>query len=100
MKACLAKAAGGISGKATLSFTVAAKDGKLVIESTGVQDDETLAAFPDLLDCMGKTANALQPVLDQNAPANLGTPIYVRRHVRLDGGALAENSIFDFSYIP
>jgi hypothetical protein len=99
MKACLAKASGA-TGKATLNFTVAAKNGKLVVESTGVQDEETLAAFPDLLDCMHQTATALQPFLDQNPPANLGTPIYVRRHVRIDNGSLAENSIFDFSYVP
>jgi len=100
MKACVAKAAGAATGKATLTFTVAAKDHKLVVESTGVQDEETLAAYPELLECMHQTATALQPVLDQNAPANLGTAIYVRRHVRLDNGALAENSIFDFSYVP
>jgi hypothetical protein len=98
MKACIERSGKRATGKATLSFTVAAKDNKLVIDTTGVQDEETLAAYPELLECMHQTANAL--VLDGHAVPELGTPIYVRRHVRVDDGVLAENSIFNFSYHP
>ena len=96
IKACADKAKDRATGKATLSFTVASKDGKLIIESTGVDDDGTLAAYPDLLACMQDTAHALS--LDDLPVPELGTAIYVRRHVRLDAGAVAENSIFNFSY--
>jgi hypothetical protein len=97
MKACIERSAKRPTGKATLSFTVAAKNNKLVID-TGVQDEETLAEYPDLLECMHQTAKVL--VLDGYSVPELGTPIYVRRHVRLEDGVLAENSIFNFSYDP
>jgi hypothetical protein len=38
-------------------------------------------------------------VLDEPVP-ELGTPIYVRRLVRIEDGALAEDSIPSFSYNP
>jgi hypothetical protein len=98
MKACLERSAKRPTGKATLSFTVAAKDHKLVIETTGVQDEETLAGDPELLECMHRTAKAL--VLEGRPVPELGTAIYVRRHVRLEDGVIAENSIFNFSYNP
>lgn len=98
MQACIARSGQRPTGKATLSFTVAAKDGRLVVETTGVQDEETLTGYPELLECMHRTANAL--VLDGRPVPELGTPIYVRRHVRVEGGVLAENSIFNFSYNP
>lgn len=96
MKACIARHAAGATGKAVLSFIVAAKNGKLVIETTGVQDEDTLAAYPDLLACMHKTASLL--VVDDHPIPELGTAIYVRRHVRIENGELLENSMFDFSY--
>ena len=98
MTACIERSGSRPTGKATLSFIVAPKDGKLVIETTGVQDEETLAGHPDLLECMHQTANQL--VVDQHPIPELGTPIYVRRHVRIENGVLAENTIFNFSYIP
>ena len=79
-------------------FTVATRNGQLAIEATSVQDEDTLAGFPELLDCMHRTAYAL--MLDNKPIPELGTPIYVRRHVRIDNGALAENTFFDFSYNP
>jgi len=100
MKACIERSGQRPTGKATLSFTVAAKNNKLVIETTGVQDEETLAAYPELLECMHRTANVLVSVLEGRSVPELGTPIYVRRHVRIDDGVLAEDSIFNFSYSP
>ena len=98
MKACIERSRARPTGKATLSFIVAAKDQKLVIETTGVQDDETLAAYPDLLKCMHEAAHAL--VLEGRAVPELGTAMYVRRHIRLDNGELVESSMPDFSYSP
>lgn len=100
MRACIERSAQRPTGKATLSFTVAARAGKLVIETTGVDDQDTLADYPDLLECMHRTASALAPVLDGKPIPELGTPIYVRRHVRLENGALVDNSYFNFSYSP
>jgi hypothetical protein len=100
MKACIERSGKHPTGKATLSFTVAAKDHKLVIDTTGVQDEETLAGYPELLECMHPTAGVLAAVLEGRAVPELGTPIYVRRHVRLENGALVEDSIFNFSYHP
>jgi hypothetical protein len=98
MKECVGRSGQHATGKATLGFTVAAKNNKLVIESTGIFDDETLAGYPEMLDCMHRTANLL--VLDGHPIPELGTAIYVRRHVRVENGALAENTIFNFSYNP
>jgi hypothetical protein len=98
MKACIERAGKGATGKATLNFTVGAKNNKLLIETTGVQDEETLAGFSDMLDCMHKTAMVLLPP-DRPVP-ELGTGIYVRRHVVVENGALVEDSLFDFSYNP
>lgn len=98
MKACIERSAKRPTGKATLSFTVTAKNNKLVIDTTGVQDEETLAGYPELLECMHQTAKVL--VLEGHAVPELGTGIYVRRHVQLEDGALTENSIFNFSYHP
>jgi len=98
MKACIERSGKRPTGKATLSFTVSAKDHKLVIETTGAHDEGTLAGYPELLECMHQTAKLL--ALDGYAVPELGTPIYVRRHVRVEDGVLAENSIFNFSYNP
>jgi len=100
MKACAAHAGAHVTGTATLNFTVDAKNNKLFIETTGVQDEETLAAYPDLLDCMHRTASSIPLVLDARPIPELGTPIYVRRHVRIEDGAVVENSIINFSYNP
>jgi hypothetical protein len=98
MKACVTRAGKGATGKATLNFTVGAKNNKLVVETTGVQDEDTLTGFPDMLDCMHKTATLLLP---ENRPVpELGTGMYVRRHVVVENGALVEDSLFDFSYNP
>lgn len=98
MQACLAHAGQRATGKATLSFTVAPRNGKLVIETTGIEDADTLTAYPDLLDCMHRTANVL--VVDDKPIPELGTPIYVRRHVQVENGQLVENTFFNFSYNP
>lgn len=98
MKACIARSGQRPTGKATLSFTVVPRNGKLIIETTGIEDADTLADYSDLLECMHRTANAL--VLDDKPIPELGTPIYVRRRVRVENGELAENTFFNFSYNP
>jgi hypothetical protein len=98
MKACIARSGQRPTGKATLNFTVAPMNNQLAIETTGVQDDDTLAPYPELLECLHRSAYAL--VVDGKPIPELGTPIYVRRHVRLENGELVENTFFDFSYNP
>jgi hypothetical protein len=100
MKACIERSGARPTGKATLSFTVAAKNHKLVIDTTGVQEEETLAGYPELLECMHQTATVLALALEGRSVPELGTPIYVRRHVRIENGVLAEDSLFNFSYHP
>jgi hypothetical protein len=98
MKACVEKSGQQATGKATLNFTIGAKNDKLVLETSGVQDEETLAGYPELLECMHRTASVLLP--PGRAVPELGTGIYVRRHVKVENGALVEDSLFDFSYNP
>lgn len=97
IKNCLERWGQRATGKATLSFTVAAQRGKLAIDTTGVQDEESLGGNPALLDCLHQTAYAFQ--LDGFPIPELGTPIYVRRKIRVENGELVENNIFDFSYV-
>jgi len=98
MAECIERSGHRPTGKATLTFRVAARNGKLAITSTGVLDDEALGEDPALLECMHRTANALAVALDRYPVPELGTPITVRRHVRVDAGVVVENSMFDFSY--
>lgn len=98
MAACIERSGQRPTGKATLSFTVAARNRKLVVETTGVQDEDTLGGYPELLECLHRTATVLVP--EGHAVPELGTAIYVRRHVRIENGVLAENLIFNFSYNP
>ncbi len=98
MKACVERWAPTATGKATLNFTVASRGHKPVIDTTGTQDEDTLAAYPELLDCMHRTATLL--AFDGRPVPELGTPIYVRRHVQIENGVVTENSLFDFSYHP
>jgi hypothetical protein len=98
MQACIERSGKQPTGSATLSFTVTAINHKLVVETTGTQDEGTLAGYPELLACMHQTAKLL--ALDGYAVPELGTPIYVRRQVRLDSGALAENWVANYSYNP
>lgn len=100
MRACIQQSGQRPTGKATLAFTVAARGDRLVIESTAVDDQDSLGAFPELLECMHRTAGALAPVLEGRPVPELGTPIYVRRKVQIDGGALVDNSYVNFSYSP
>jgi hypothetical protein len=98
MKACLERSGKRPTGQAMLNFTVSAKNNRVIVDATGVQDEETLAAYPELLECMHQTAKVL--VLDRYPVPELGTPILVRRRVRVEDGVLAENTIFNFSYTP
>jgi Xaa-Pro aminopeptidase len=98
VKACIERSGKRPTGKATLSFTVAAKNNQLVLDTTGVQDDETLSGVPEVLECMHKTAKVLLP--DMYPVPELGTAIYVRRQVRIEDGVLVEDSLPSFSYNP
>jgi hypothetical protein len=97
-RACVERSGQHVTGGAMLSFTIAASHNKLVIDNTGVQDEETLAGHPELLACLHQAANTV--VLSERAVPELGTPIYVRRHVRIENGVLAEDWVYNFSYNP
>jgi hypothetical protein len=47
---------------------------------------------------MHRTASVLLPA--GHAVPEFGTGIYVRRHVKVENGALVEDSLFNFSYNP
>ena len=98
MKACIERSGQRPTGTAMLNFMVGPQNNKVVIEATGVQDEETLAAYPDLLECMHRTASVLLP--EGRSVPELGTSILIRRRVRIENGTLTENSIFNFSYTP
>jgi hypothetical protein len=99
-RACIEQSGQRATGEAILGFTVAPKDNKLAIETTSIQDEGTLAGNAELLDCMQRTATGFAPVFEGRPVPELGTPIYVRRRVRLEAGALVENTLFNFSYNP
>jgi hypothetical protein len=98
MRACIEKSGQLPTGRAMLNFTVGARNNKLLVDTTGVQDEDTLSAFPELLECMHKTAPLLLP--EGRKVPELGTPIYVRRQVRIENGVLVEDSLYNFSYHP
>lgn len=98
MNNCIEKSGQRPTGKATLSFTIGPKDNRIVIESSAVLDEETLAGNPELLQCMHQTAQAFAPVLEGHAIPQYANPVYIRRDVRLDNGEIVEDSLRDFSY--
>lgn len=96
--ACLEAMGQRATGEAVLNFTIVAKDGKLAVESTGVQDEKSLANSPELLGCLHQSARAL--VLEGHPVPELGTAIYVRRSISIENGGLANDAIVSFSYNP
>jgi hypothetical protein len=93
---CAAKAAGGakLTGSAVLTFILAHKGDQAVVETTGVDYDQTTIDNEPVLECMRETARAMtfQPVPDSSA-------IYVTRKVELDHGKLVGNKFLDFSRV-
>jgi hypothetical protein len=98
MKNCIEHTAPHATGKATLNFTISTKDNKLAVESTGVVDDASLAAFPELVTCLHQSAYMFNVGITERAIPELGNPMVVRRQVQLDNGEIRENAISDFSY--
>ena len=90
---CAAKDGTKVTGSATLTFLLAHEGDKTVIETTGVDYDQTTIDNEPLLECMRETARAMtfQPVPDSSA-------IYVTRKVELDHGKLVGNRFINFSY--
>nr|MDQ3367699.1 hypothetical protein [Myxococcota bacterium] len=98
VRACLERAGGGgakHSGNATLTFIVAQKPDRVVIEDTGVVDDKTTLLDAPLVECLRETARAMKfEGLPREAEG-----IVVTREVSVDNGALVENKYLSFSYL-
>lgn len=82
------------TGKAMLTFIVAAKDNKAVIETTGFDHDETTLEDTQLVECMHKTALAMK---FENVPG--ADAVMARHHVELENGKLVANKLVEFSYL-
>jgi len=90
---CAAKDGTKVTGSATLTFILAHKGDQAVVETTGVDYDQTTIDDEPLLECMRETAREMtfQPVPDSSA-------IYVTRKVELDHGKVVGNKFLNFSY--
>lgn len=83
------------SGEATLTFIVAQRAGKIIIEQTDVDRDKTTVQDEPLLECLHKTAEKIQlDGLPREAEA-----IIVTRVMTLQDGSLAEDKPLKFSYL-
>jgi hypothetical protein len=94
VRECL-RAAGGASGEATLTFIVAKRGERYVVEDTGVDDDATTLQGEGLLECLHATSRAL---VFQGLPRE-ATAVIVTRRVSADKGNLVDNEMLKFSYI-
>ena len=96
--ACAAQSAAAgyqANGTARLWYIVAGHpDGKVVIESTGTDDEKTTIDNQPLLDCLKDTANAMQFTYAPDTWA-----VYAWREVKFTDGKLVENKFVDFHYL-
>jgi len=83
------------TGEATLTFIVAQKAGKIIVEQTDVDRDKTTLQDEALLECLHKTAQKIQlDGLPREAEA-----IIVTRVLTLQDGAITEDKPTKFSYL-
>ncbi len=94
VRACIEQHGANLTGSAVLTWTVASKGGQSVVETTGVDYDETTFDQAPLLDCLQKTAEQMQ-----FAPAPGTLPVTARRKVAIEGGQLAAQTFISFSRI-
>ncbi len=84
-----------LSGDATLTFVVAQRAGKYVVEQTDVDRDKSTIKDDSLLECLHKAALQMQfDGLPREAEA-----IVVTRGVTLVDGAVTDDHLVTFSYI-
>jgi hypothetical protein len=98
VRECVAKAASAgqrPSGTAMLTYVVAKRGDKFVVEDTSWDDDETTLAQGPLLDCLHGTAKEMKFVgLPRRSQA-----LVVMRKVTIENGEVAEYKHVGFSYL-
>jgi hypothetical protein len=82
------------SGTAVLSFELSTKDGKVVVEATGADDDKTTIDNGAFVQCLADTAKAMQFAYVPDRQ-----PVYALREVKFTQGKLTENKFIDFHYV-
>jgi hypothetical protein len=94
VRECL-RAAGSASGEATLTFIVAKRGDRYIVEDTGVDDSATTLQGDALLECLHATSRGL---VFEGLPRE-ATAVIVTRRVSADQGNLVDNEMLRFSYI-
>jgi hypothetical protein len=93
--ACVRASGSRPTGNATVTFIVADRAGKIVVEEADIDHDATTLQDATLLDCFTKATSAMQfDGLPREAPA-----IVVTRTIALQDGSVVENKPAKFSYI-
>jgi hypothetical protein len=94
VRECL-RTAGNASGEATLTFVVAKRGERYLVEDTGVDEEATTLAGEGLLECLHATSRGL---VFEGLPRE-ATAVIVTRRVSADKGNLVDNEMLRFSYI-
>jgi hypothetical protein len=93
--ACVRASGSRPTGNATVTFIVADRAGKIVVEEADIDHDATTLQDATLLDCFPKATSAMQfDGLPREADA-----IIVTRTIELDNGAVKSDRPSNFSYI-
>lgn len=96
VRQCVSNAASQkLTGNALLTFIVAKRGDKYLVEDTGIDAEKTTLQNETLLECLHKTALSMKFIgLPRDAEA-----LTVTRSVKLENGALTEHKMTGFSYI-
>jgi len=95
LAACISTAGSRPSGNATVTFIVAQRGSKYIVEQTDIDPEATSLADAPLLDCFAKATSAMVfDGLPREAPA-----ILVTRTIALENGAITEDKPLRFSYL-
>ena len=94
VRACLDQFGGTATGTALLTWTVAPKGTESIVESSGVDYDETTVTDEKLLTCLHETAKAMKFA---GVPGAL--PVIGRRKLTIEGGKLSSQQFISFSRI-
>jgi hypothetical protein len=83
------------TGTALLTYIVAKRGDKLVIDHTGFDEEKTTLQHPTLVECLHQTAKAMQ---FEGLPRD-AQEIYAARRVVLEDGKITEYKHVTFSYL-
>ncbi len=94
VRACIAASNSKPTGKVVLTFLVVQKHDaggdRVVVESSGFEEQGATLTDPALIDCLHKTAFAMKL-----APSAGDHAVFAKRRVVIDHGVLAENWVFE-----